>query len=57
MESLDQQEYGRKRKPEGEEIDDRPAQRLRARMAKLEVATELMIGDREFKINENARAA
>ena len=57
LESLDQQEYGRKRKPEGEEIDNRPAQHLQARMAKLEVATELLIGDREFEINEQARAA
>ena len=57
LESLDQQEYGRKRKPEGEEIDDHPAQRLRARMAKLAVATELLIGDRKFEVNEQARAA
>ena len=57
MESLDQQEYSQKCKPEGEEIDNCPAQRLWARMAKLEVATELLIGDREFEINEQARAA
>lgn len=57
LESLDQQEYGRKRKPEGEEIDDRPAQHLRARMAKLAVATELLIGDHKFEVNEQARAA
>ena len=57
MESLDQQEYGWKYKPEGEEIDNHPAQHLQARMAKLEVATELLIGDRKFEINEQARAA
>ena len=55
MDSQNQQAYGRKRKPEGEEgLDDRPAQRLRARLA---MATELLIGDREFEINEQARAA
>ena len=54
MESQDQQEYGRKRKTEGEEISDRPAQRLRARLA---VATELLMEDREFEVNEEARAA
>ena len=54
MESQDQQEYGRKRKTEGEEISDCPAQRLRARLA---VATELLMEDREFEVNEEARAA
>ena len=54
MESQNQQEYGRKRKTEGEEISDRPAQRLRARLA---VATELLMEDREFEVNEEARAA
>ena len=58
MESHDQQAYGWKCKPEGEEdLDDCPAQRLRARIAKLAVATELLIGDHEFKINEQAHAA
>ena len=57
MESQNQQEYGRKRKTEGEEISDHPAQRLQAQLAKLEVATELLREYREFKVNEEARAA
>lgn len=57
LESHDQQAYGRKRKPEGEEdLNDCPAQCLWARMAKLAVAMELLIGDHEFKINEQAHA-
>ena len=54
MESQDQQEYGWKRKTEGEEISDHPAQHLRARLA---VATELLMEDHEFKVNKEARAA
>ena len=54
LDSQDQQAYGRKRKTEGEEINDRPAQRLRARLA---IATELLMEDREFEVNEEARAA
>ena len=55
LESQDQQAYGRKRKTEGEEdMNDRPAQCLRARLA---IATELLMEDREFKVNEEARAA
>ena len=57
IESHEQQQKGHKRKTEGEEISDRPAQRLRARLAKLEVATELLQQDREFEVNEEARAA
>ncbi|BCR88813.1 uncharacterized protein ACHE_50011A [Aspergillus chevalieri] len=51
--------YGRKRKAEGEDTgnSDRPAQRLRAHLARLAVATELLIGDREYEATEGARAA
>ena len=57
MESQDQQEYSQKHKTEGEEISDHPAQHLWARLAKLEVATELLRQDSKFEINEEARAA
>ena len=60
MESLEnQQPRGQKRRPEGEVddgIENRPAQRLRANLARLAVATELLIGDREYDINEEARS-
>ena len=56
MESQDQQEYGQKRKTEGEEISDHPAQHLQARLAKLEVATELLRQDSEFEVNEEVHA-
>lgn len=55
LESQDQQAYGRKHKTEGEEdLNDHPAQRLRARLA---IAMELLMEDCEFKVNEKARAA
>ena len=54
MESQDQQEYGQKRKTQGEEISDHPAQHLQARLA---VATELLMEDHKFKVNEEACAA
>ena len=54
MESQDQQEYGWKHKTEGEEISDYPAQHLQARLA---VATELLMEDCKFKVNEEAHAA
>jgi hypothetical protein len=42
---------GRKRKAEGEDDStDRPAQRLRANLARLAVAPELLIGDHEYDI-------
>ena len=49
-----EQQKGHKHKTEGEEISDHPAQRLQARLA---VATELLMEDHEFKVNEEARAA
>jgi len=49
--------YGRKRKAEGEQDDGRPAQHMRAHLARLAVATELLIGDREYKVMEKACAA
>ena len=56
-ESIDQQR-GRKRKTEGEDgNDDHPAQRLRANLAQMAVATELLISDHEYEINEQACAA
>lgn len=51
-----EQTYGRKRKAEGEE-SDRPAQRMRAQLARLAVATELLVEDREYEVNEKAREA
>ena len=54
MESQDQQEYSWKHKTEGEEISDHPAQHLQARLA---VATELLMEDCEFKVNEEVHAA
>ena len=59
MESLEnQQPRGQKRRPEGEvDEENRPAQRLRANLARLAVATELLIGDREYDINEEAHVA
>lgn len=54
---------GRKRRPEGEDDgNNRPAQRLRARLAQKEnarmaLATELLIGDCEFEVTEKARPA
>ena len=54
IESQDQQEYSQKHKTEGEEISDHPAQCLQARLA---VATELLMEDHKFKVNEEARAA
>jgi len=49
--------YGRKRKAEGQQDDDdnRPAQRMRAQLARLAVATELLIGDREYEVAHQAR--
>ena len=49
-----EQQTGHKHKTEGEEISDHPAQHLQARLA---VATELLMEDREFEVNEEARAA
>ena len=54
IESQDQQEYSQKHKTEGEEISDHPAQHLWARLA---VATELLMEDRKFEVNEEACAA
>src|SRR5699024_6399014 len=55
-ESQDQQKYSRKCKTEGEgeDLNDRPAQRLRARLT---VATELLMEDCEFEVNGEACAA
>lgn len=52
-----EQVYGRKRKAEGEDGEsDRPAQRLRANLARLAVDTELLLdGNREFEIAHAAR--
>ena len=47
--------YGRKRKAEGEDNDDRPAQRMRAQLARLAVASELLVKDREYEIAHAAR--
>ncbi|EYE90608.1 uncharacterized protein EURHEDRAFT_510308 [Aspergillus ruber CBS 135680] len=68
MESYQQQQESReqrgaKRRTEGEDgLDNRPAQRLRARLAQKEnarmaLATELLIGDCEFEVTEKARPA
>ena len=57
VESMKQQPHGRKRKTEGEDTRDSPAQRIRANLARLAVATELLIEDREYEITEEARAA
>ena len=55
MESQDQQAYGRKHKTEGEEdMNDCPAQCLCARLV---IATELLMEDCEFEVNEEAHAA
>ncbi|ODM15243.1 hypothetical protein SI65_09184 [Aspergillus cristatus] len=49
--------YGRKRKAEGEDgSDDRPAQRMRAHLARLAVAAELLQTDREYEVAEKACA-
>lgn len=56
QESIQQQPSSRKRKPEGEE-NDHPAQRLRAFIAQLAMAPELLMVDREYEINDQARAA
>lgn len=53
QESIQQQ--GRKRKPEGEGENDRPAQHLRAFLAQM--APELLMVDREHEVNDQARAA
>jgi hypothetical protein len=43
--------YSRKCKAEGEQDDDNhPAQRMRAQLARFAIATELMIGDREYEV-------
>ena len=49
-----EQQTGHKCKTEGEEISDCPAQCLQARLA---VATELLMKDCEFEVNEEARTA
>ena len=51
-----EQTYGRKRKAEGEDTgnSDRPAQRMRAHLARLAVAVELLQIDREHEITEKA---
>ncbi|ODM21132.1 hypothetical protein SI65_04185 [Aspergillus cristatus] len=50
--------YGRKRKAEGEDgSDDRPAQRMRAHLARLAVAAELLQTDREYEVAERVCAA
>ena len=56
LESQTQQAYGWKCRPEGEndDIDNCPAQHLQARLA---VATELLIENHEFEVNEEARTA
>ncbi|ODM22593.1 hypothetical protein SI65_00182 [Aspergillus cristatus] len=49
--------YGRKRKAEGEDgSDDRPAQRMRAHLARLAVAAELLQTDRKYEVAEKACA-
>ena len=48
-----EQQTGHKHKTEGEEISDHPAQHLQARLA---VATELLMEDCKFKVNEEAHA-
>lgn len=57
MESLEnQQPRGQKHRPEGEDGEgDRPAQCLRANLARLAVATEMLIGDSEYNVNEGTR--
>ncbi|ODM15139.1 hypothetical protein SI65_09378 [Aspergillus cristatus] len=50
--------YGRKRKAEGEDgSDDCPAQRMRAHLARLAVAAELLQTDREYEVAERVCAA
>lgn len=52
---MKQQPRGRKRKTEGEGDDgDRPAQRIQANLAKLAMATELLIDGREYYVSEKA---
>lgn len=51
-----QQQRPRKRKAEGEVIGN-PAQRLRAHLAQLAIATELHSVDHEYEIHESAMAA
>ena len=48
-----EQQKGHKHKTEGEEISDHPAQCLWARLV---VATELLMEDCKFKVNEEAHA-
>lgn len=45
----DERTYGRKRRAEGEGNNDRPTQRFRAHMARLAIATELLIDDHEYE--------
>lgn len=47
--------YGRKRKAEEEQDGDHPAQCMRVHFARLAVATELLIGDQEYKIAHQER--
>lgn len=60
MESRQTEGYGRKRKAEEEmddDDDDRPAQRMRAHLARLAVAVELLQTHREHEVAETARTA